>query len=177
VTHARRLLEAAGAPVEVGDAVEAAAVNAHLAGRALGVVADGGGVAGIEHDPDLPRFELARWEELPSVAAMIDWRQRRPPARETVNLVEEFRQRLGRGDRAIEGAAATLAALDAGQMAVLLVHDDPCDDRRAPADEGRTGRLVDVAVREALRTSAAVRVVPAAGAPAEGIGGLLRRAA
>jgi hypothetical protein len=87
--------------------------------------------------------------------------------------------RAGRGDRAVEGAAATLAALARGQVATLLLTGLFLDDRRtawfgpAPtdvaADRGTLaglgvadpveGRLVDVAVRAALGTAAEVRVL------------------
>jgi hypothetical protein len=84
-----------------------------------------------------------------------------------------------RGDRAVEGAAATLAALARGQVATLLLTGLFLDDRRtawfgpAPTDVAADrealaglgvpgpveGRLVDVAVRAALGTGAEVRVL------------------
>jgi len=114
-------------------------------------------------------------------------------AEDTTALVRKLREELGQDDRAVEGGAATLAALARGQVEVLLVHDDPDDDRTAwfgpqptqlattPDDIGamgvdapRQGRLVDVALRGALGTGAAVRVVPGAGPPAQRIGAILR---
>jgi hypothetical protein len=86
----------------------------------------------------------------------------------------------GRGRRwAVEGAAATLAALARGQVATLLLTGLFLDDRRtawfgpAPTDVAADrdalvglgvpdpveGRLVDVAVRAALGTGAEVRVL------------------
>lgn len=114
-------------------------------------------------------------------------------ARSTVAVLEELRQHLGRHDRAVEGTAAVLDALRQSQVAALLVHDDPGDHRRAwfgdapglvaaqQADlaglggsEAREGRLVDVALRAAAQTGAAVHLVPLAGGPADGLGALLR---
>jgi Bacterial archaeo-eukaryotic release factor family 2 len=96
------------------------------------------------------------------------------------------------GDRAVEGAAATLAALARGQVATLLLTGLFLDDRRtawfgpAPTDVAADrdalvdlgvpgpveGRLVDVAVRAALGTGAEVRVLDPADEtrPAEGRG-------
>ena len=78
------------------------------------------------------------------------------------------------------------------QVDVLLVHDDPDEDRQAwfgpepihvaltedmvaamGVDQPRQARLADVAVRAALGTGAGVRVVPPAGA-SEGLGAILR---
>jgi hypothetical protein len=114
-------------------------------------------------------------------------------ARDTVAIVEKFREERGQADRAAEGPAATLAALAASQVEVLLVHDDPADQRQAwfgeepgqlalnPDDVRELGarmpqaaRLPDVAIWAALRTGAGVRIVPQAGGPGDGIGAILR---
>jgi hypothetical protein len=114
-------------------------------------------------------------------------------ARMTVDLLEEFRQHLGRSDRAVEGIGPTLDALSEARVAVLLVADDPADERRAwfgeelevagadrRAVEGigsghpREGRLIDVAIRAAVGTGAGIRVVPSNAGPAGNLGGLLR---
>ena len=129
-------------------------------------------------------------------------------------MLDRFAQERGQADRAVEGAAATLAALALSQVDTLLLTGLFLDDERtawfgpAPTDvaAGRAtladlgvaepveGRLADVAVRAALGTGAAVRVLdpadrtrPAEGrgkthdapplpaaAPVEGLGGLLR---
>ncbi|HET9690835.1 MAG TPA: Vms1/Ankzf1 family peptidyl-tRNA hydrolase, partial [Acidimicrobiales bacterium] len=104
-------------------------------------------------------------------------------ARDTVAVLDAWRQQLGEHGRATTGAGATLAALREGNVEVLLVHDDVDDERFAffgPAPEHasldredliamgvepREGRLVDVAIRAALGTGAAVRVVPGHGGP------------
>ncbi|HZP30085.1 MAG TPA: Vms1/Ankzf1 family peptidyl-tRNA hydrolase, partial [Acidimicrobiia bacterium] len=114
-------------------------------------------------------------------------------ANATVATIEKFREEIGQHDRAVEGVAATLTALSEARVDVLLVHDDPTDDRRAwfgrdvvPVatepqtllDLGVTGprssRVADVMMRAALGTRAGVRVVPRSGGPAEGVGALLR---
>lgn len=93
---------------------------------------------------------------------------------------------------ACSGAAATLEALSRGQVELLVVNDDPDDEREAwfatepfvaalepgPLVELTrrpvTGRLVDVAIVGALSSGAAVRVVPAAPVLRDGVGALLR---
>lgn len=114
-------------------------------------------------------------------------------AEDTVAFLRKFKEELGQADRAVQGPADVLTALAAGQVDVLLVHDDIDDDREAwfgdeptqvaadragveamGATEPRSGRLVDVAVRAAFATSASVRVVPASAGGAGGLGALLR---
>lgn len=118
-------------------------------------------------------------------------------------LLDRFGEELGQAaagadNRAVEGAAATLAALGRGQVETLLLTGLFLDDERtawfgpAPTDVGAgrddlaglgvpdpvEGRLADVAVRAALGTGAGVRVLEVAGrsrhGPAEGLGALLR---
>jgi hypothetical protein len=101
-------------------------------------------------------------------------------------LLDRFAEELGQaatgaegGAQAVEGAAATLAALARGQVATLLLTGLFLDDRRtawfgpAPTDVAADrdalvglgvpgpveARLVDVAVRAALGTGAEVRVL------------------
>jgi hypothetical protein len=101
-------------------------------------------------------------------------------------LLDRFAEELGQaatgaegGAQAVEGAAATLAALARGQVATLLLTGLFLDDERtvwfgpAPTDVAADrdalvglgvpgpveGRLVDVAVRAALGTGAEVRVL------------------
>lgn len=112
-------------------------------------------------------------------------------ARDTVEVIERFREGLAHG-RSADGPDATLDALTEGRVEILLVHDDATDDRRARFDpEGlacsaRTGssetgqattdegRLVDVAIRAAMLSDATVRFVPGHGGPADGVGAILR---
>jgi hypothetical protein len=107
-------------------------------------------------------------------------------------LLERFAEERGQADRAVEGAAATLAALARGQVDTLLLTGLFLDDERtawfgpAPTDVAAEpgtlidlavadpveGRLVDVAVRAALGTGADVSVLDPADQtrPAEGRG-------
>ena len=114
-------------------------------------------------------------------------------AEDTVALLSTFKQERGQGDLAAEGVAPTLAALAAARVDTLIVHDDPDDDRSAwfdpsggtVAQDARTlrdlgvedpqeGRLVDVAIRAAFSSGAAVRIVPSVRSVADGIGAVLR---
>jgi peptide subunit release factor 1 (eRF1) len=114
-------------------------------------------------------------------------------AEDTVMLANKLAEELGQADRGVAGAGATLAALCEARVDTLLVHDDRSDERTAwvshdlglvsmqpddlralGATDLRQARLVDAAVRAALATGAAVRVVPRLAALAEGIGGTLR---
>lgn len=118
-------------------------------------------------------------------------------AEDTVALLESFREERGQHDRAADGVAATVAALNRAQVETLLVHDDPDDERTIwfgseavpvglePADLDdlgvafpEKGRLVDGLIRAALGTGAAVRIIPTTGAngPADGVGAILRYA-
>jgi hypothetical protein len=112
---------------------------------------------------------------------------------DTAALIDKFREEAGQHDRAADGPEETLRALAAAQVDVLLVHDEPADDRTAwfgpeptlvatspatlrdlGADEPSEARLVDVAVRAALGTGAGVRVVPRIDMPTGGLGAILR---
>ncbi len=107
-------------------------------------------------------------------------------ARETRAVLEEFRAADGQG-HAASGVGATLEALSAGRVRMLLVHDDPNDLRRGAFDPSgigvtaqrapngfRDGRLVDVAMRSALLGGAGIRFVPQHAPPDESLGALLR---
>ena len=112
---------------------------------------------------------------------------------DVMDLLAKFREELGQDDRAADGPDDTLAALSRAQVEVLLVTDSPDDGRTAlfgpePNQVGReadtlramgvddpgTAPLVDVAVRAALGTGAAVEVVPAGDLPSGRLGAILR---
>lgn len=113
-------------------------------------------------------------------------------AEDTVAYLEKFREEKGQRDRAVEGVAATIEALNAAQVETLLVHDGAEEDRRAwyAADAGLIaldrqtlegygvespleGRLLDALIRTAFKTGARVRIVPSTTA-SDGVGGILR---
>ena len=115
-------------------------------------------------------------------------------ASDTVEVLGKYKEEVGQGDRAAEGPARTLEALTRAQVETLLVHDDPEDDRTAfygpeavhigteratvegmgvEAGEVKEGRLVDVLIRAALGTGAAIRIVPSTTAK-DGVGAILR---
>ena len=93
----------------------------------------------------------------------------------------------------MEGTGPTIAALAAARVDTLLIHDDPDDARTAwfgpepgmvaesaaaladmGVDRPREARLVDVAIRAAFATGAAVRLIPSVGSVKDGIGAILR---
>jgi hypothetical protein len=113
--------------------------------------------------------------------------------RETRAIVERFREEKGQGDLAADGAAATLRALAAAQVAVLLLHEDADDDATAwigpesvPVAATREDletlgverpievRRVDALIRAAIGTSAAIRFLPPGTGLTDGVGALLR---
>jgi hypothetical protein len=102
-------------------------------------------------------------------------------ATETVALLEEFKEERGQHDRAADGPARVVEALQKAQVRTLLVHDDPDDERtiwfgpeplHVGLDEASVramgvdapweARAVDVCIRAAIGSGADVRVVPAA---------------
>lgn len=96
-------------------------------------------------------------------------------ARATVGLLRELRY-LAAHQSAVDGTADTVAALRAGTADVLLIHDDPTDQRRVwigpePTDislESRPGwtdhgRLVDAAIRAAIVQGISVHIIPSTG--------------
>ena len=320
----RRRLESDGLPSGVADAVQEVVREAHQHGEGLAVYADRDGILAVVHSPVPPGAEVARWETLPSISPLIDWKQHQPrylvvtidhegadliasgwgtsdtteeagtahrypvalnkpggwsqphyqrhaienwaksarevaesvgvlaakvepeiilvggdprsvellrqalpgeidervqevsvsrsadgegdeaarevgravataAAQDTVEILEEFRLHLGRGDRAVEGEAPTFTALREGRVAALLFHDDPTDSRRAwfGTDPGSVamhradlegvgsgpigeGRMIDVAIRAAVTTSGAASALPRSGGPFRDVGAILR---
>jgi hypothetical protein len=112
---------------------------------------------------------------------------------DTVALLQRFKEERGQHDRAVEGAAATVDALNQAAVDVLFVHDDGEEDRPVwvgpqpvpislDRDAGvltdgsppTKARLTDALVRAAIGTGASVRIIPGAGPVTDGIGALLR---
>jgi hypothetical protein len=114
-------------------------------------------------------------------------------AADTARLLAQLSE-LDAKSLGVEGAPLVLQSLTAAQVGVLLVHDDPADERTAffsrepfgvssdpatiEAIGGRPekGRLVDVAIHGAFCTGATVRMAPAAPMQ-DGMAALLRFAA
>jgi peptide subunit release factor 1 (eRF1) len=116
-------------------------------------------------------------------------------AEDTVEFLRQFKQEKGQHDLAAQGVSATIAALAAARVDTLLIHNDPDDDRTAwfgsepgmvaETEATLTGlgtgvgvpqpaRLVDVAIRAAFASGAAVRMIPSVGSVQDGIGAILR---
>ena len=116
-------------------------------------------------------------------------------AEDTVEFLRQFKQEEGQHDLATQGVGATLAALAAARVDTLMIHDDPDDGRTAwfgpePGMVGETeaaitelgtgagapqqARLVDVAIRAAFTSGAAVRMIPSVASVQDGIGAILR---
>ncbi|MGZ4155176.1 MAG: baeRF2 domain-containing protein [Actinomycetota bacterium] len=119
---------------------------------------------------------------------------------ETAAIVGRFREEKGQQDLAAEGAPATIAALAASQVAVLLLHDvpEPNDDEDADEPTAWVGPnpmqiattrddleglgidpaievpRSDALIRAAIATSAAIRLVPVETGLRDGVGALLR---
>lgn len=119
-------------------------------------------------------------------------------ARVTVELLRLWRFHHSQGE-AVTGTADSLAALNTGRAALVLVHDDPIDDRAAwftvdsalavpggasapgslpPVPSGGGGELLsarfaDVVVRSALLQGCPVEIVPTVETLDEGIGVVL----
>ncbi|CAA9251096.1 MAG: hypothetical protein AVDCRST_MAG76-2275 [uncultured Acidimicrobiales bacterium] len=112
-------------------------------------------------------------------------------ADDTRRLLEKLREEGGQHDRAADGLEATMAALSEARAAALLVPtelDGPglwfgadtvpvAASRQAlidlGGDEPQEGPAVDVLIRAALGTGAAVRIIPAGALPDQ-VGAILR---
>ena len=166
--------------VVAGDVRALQLLREHLPDRIAGLLreVDGSRAAGSGLD------EIA--DDVVKLAATV-------VAEDTVEFLRQFKEERGQRDLAAEGAKATIEALAAARVDTLLIHDDPDDDRTAwfgpepgmvaqskktLADMGveapQKARLVDVAIRAAFSTGAAVRIVPSAGSVKQGIGAILR---
>jgi hypothetical protein len=98
-------------------------------------------------------------------------------ARTTVGYLRELRY-LAAHHSAVDGTADTIAALRAGRADVLLIHDDPDDQRRIwighqphqvslerRTDHTSHARLVDATIRAAVATDTMIHIIPTTGEP------------
>jgi hypothetical protein len=166
-----RLVVIAGDEHAVGETID------QLGPRAAALVRRASGGRGRGSDGNL-ESESRRW-------------YRTAVAEDTVELVDRFKQELGRRDRGAAGIDAVVDALRMAAVDTLLVHDDPLDERRLffrtsdrtsigvrEADlEGTDladGRPGDVLVRAAWGSGARIRMVPHLPELTDGVGALLR---
>ena len=138
------------------------------------------------HELPLSRADGAREHDSPAVRAAVE----ALVAGDTARLVDHFREMKAKSLGA-EGAGPVLAALTAAQVATVLLHEYPDDERTAymsldpvaasldrvevaaSGGEPFAARLVDVALAATFLTGAGARMVPEP--PAEqGIAALLR---
>jgi hypothetical protein len=130
--------------------------------------------------------------DVEAMNAEVDELVRAALAEEQAAVLERFAREKGQRDRAADGPARVVEALQAAMVDTLLVHDDADDDRPAwfgpepnqlglgdndlhsmgVRDPGRA-RLIDLAIRAALGTGATVRLVPPS-AVRDGLGATLR---
>jgi release factor family 2 len=75
----RSMLLDQGAPEHVAELIDPLVPDAHLHGQTLAVIAGPEGVHHLEHHPELPRRQHARWGSVPSLLPMLEWRQSLPP--------------------------------------------------------------------------------------------------
>lgn len=75
----RTELADAGAPPEVLEGIDGLVPDAHQQGERLFAVANPHGVLHVEHGPGPDDPDLATWAALPSLQAVIRWRQQRLP--------------------------------------------------------------------------------------------------
>ena len=77
--HLRDEAAAMGADEDTLADVDPLVPDAHRHGEALAVVAGPTGVHVVDHGPEPPRRDYARWLPLPSVGQLLTWRQARVP--------------------------------------------------------------------------------------------------
>lgn len=165
--------------VAAGDVRALEKLRGHLPPEVLSCYQEIDGARSVDGDKDLVAEDVTR-----ALATAV--------ASDTVALLGKFKEERGQGDRAAEGVARVLEALAGAQVDTLLVADDPDDSRTAffgPApnvvaldaatvkdmgvDDPQEGRLVDVLIRAAWGTGAAVRIVPGH-AVKDGVAAILR---
>lgn len=76
---ARSDLQVQGAPAAVLDLIEPLVDTAHEHGECLAVIATADRVLHVEHLPEPPKRDLARWSALPVYGPLIEWHQQAVP--------------------------------------------------------------------------------------------------
>ncbi len=174
-----RLVERTGAELVLvaGDVRAVQLLRESLPDQVASMVREVGGTRAAD-GTDIDDSEIRTWVD---TAVAEDTRQ----------LLAKLREERGQRDRAADGLEATMAALSEARVAVLLVPEEldvpslwfgsgpvpVAGSRQALADLGadgpQEGPAVDVLIRAALGTGAAVRIVPSAALP-ERVAALLR---
>ena len=72
---ARSDLEVQGAPGEILEAIEGTVDNAHQQGECLVVIASADRILHVEHMPEPPKRDIARWSSLPVYGPLVEWHQ------------------------------------------------------------------------------------------------------
>jgi hypothetical protein len=75
----RRRLSDEGVPEAMLADIDPLVEAAHLEGSCLAVIANGEGIAWVEHDDAEMTTEVHQWRALPHLVPLIEWRQRRIP--------------------------------------------------------------------------------------------------
>lgn len=68
-------LAGAGCPAPALAAIDSLVAGAHLEGECLAVVANEDGLVYVAHEPEVPRRDIGRWDTLPSIVPLLEWRQ------------------------------------------------------------------------------------------------------
>jgi hypothetical protein len=68
-----------GAPEAALAAIDELVPDAHHSGECLGVIATSSGIKHVEHGPVAPARDWGRWDALPAVLPILEWRQSAPP--------------------------------------------------------------------------------------------------
>src|SRR4051812_22516669 len=76
---ARSDLQVQGAPDVVLDAIGPLVEEAHQHGDCLAVIAGGDRILHVEHLPEPPKRDLARWSALPVYGPLVEWHQHAVP--------------------------------------------------------------------------------------------------
>ena len=74
----RAELTDAGAPESALEAIDALVPEAHTHGQAMLAIANAVSLLHVEHFPQLPKRDVARWSALPLTLPIIEWRQESP---------------------------------------------------------------------------------------------------